>query len=176
MSIRFAILAGVSTEQQATPEKLSIPDQLTRCRERIAQSAGIETSGPYIMDGYSRTGYDSLEVAMQEIPPLAQAIQAAAADQYDVLIMDNFDRLGDLGFIVKTRFKKLRKQLYSVRQSGKLATPRDYDPYASETDDIAMYVEGIIQSYRINKIRRGWNIGVPERARKGLHPLRVPFG
>jgi hypothetical protein len=39
-----------------------------------------------------------------------------------------------------------------------------------------MYVEGIIQSYRINKIRRGWNIGVPERARKGLHPLSVPFG
>jgi DNA invertase Pin-like site-specific DNA recombinase len=176
MSIRFAILAGVSTDAQATPEKLSIPDQLTRCRERIAQSAGIETAGPFIMDGYSRTGYDSLEVAMQEIPPLAQAIQAATADQYDVLIMDNFDRLGDLGFIVKTRFKKLRKQLYSVRQSGKLVTPRDYDPYASETDDIAMYVEGIIQSYRINKIRRGWNIGVPERARKGLHPLSVPFG
>jgi DNA invertase Pin-like site-specific DNA recombinase len=176
MTIRFAILAGVSTDAQATPEKLSIPDQLTRCRERIAQSAGFETAGPYIMDGYSRTGYDSLEVAMQEIPPLAQAIHAAAADQYDVLIMDNFDRLGDLGFIVKTRFKKLRKQLYSIRQSGKLTDPAHYDPYASESDDVAMYVEGIIQSYRINKIRRGWNIGVPERARKGLHPLSIPFG
>lgn len=176
MSIKFAILAGVSTDAQATPEKLSIPDQLTRCRERITQSAGIETSGPYIMDGYSRTGYDSLEVAMREIPPLAQAIQDATADQYDVLIMDNFDRLGDLGFIVKTRFKKLCKQLHSTRQSGKLTDPALYDPYASESDDVAMYVEGIIQSYRINKIRRGWNIGVPERARKGLHPLSIPFG
>lgn len=176
MTVRFAILAGVSTDAQATPEKLSIPDQLKHCREKIAALNGIETTEPFIMDGYSRTGYDSLEVAMREIPPLAAAIHAAEADQYDVLLMDNFDRLGDLGFNVKTRFKKLRKQLYSARQSGKLADPSAYDPYANETDDIAMYVEGIIQSYRINKIRRGWNIGVPERARKGLHPLSVPFG
>lgn len=39
-----------------------------------------------------------------------------------------------------------------------------------------MHVEGIIQSYRINKIRRGYSIGVPNRARKGLHPLNIPFG
>lgn len=174
--IRFAILAGVSTDAQATPHKISIPDQVANCRAHISAHNGIETAGPYIMDGYTRTGYDSLEIAMREIPPLASAINAAHQDEYDILLMDNFDRLGDLGFIVKTRFKKLRKQLRSIRQSGKLIPPDQYDPYAAETDDIAMYVEGIIQTYRINKIRRGWNIGVPQRARSGLHPLTIPFG
>jgi hypothetical protein len=176
MTIRFAILAGVSTEGQAREDKLSIPDQIEKCRERIAQYEGFEAIGPFIMNGYSRSGYDSLDVAMSEIPPLGEAIHAAHDDQYDVLIMDNFDRLGDLGVIVKTRFKKLRKQLYSTRQSGKLILPDQYDPYASEDADIAMYVEGIIQSYRINKIRRGWNVGIPKRASDGLHPLCISYG
>ena len=174
--IRFAILAGVSTEIQAREEKQSIPNQIKVCRDRIRQHDGIETVEPYIMDGYTRTGYDSLEVAMQEIPPLGAAIRAAHDNQYDVLIMDNFDRLGDLGFIVKTRFKKLRKQLFSARQSGKLSDPAQYDPYASEETEMAMFAQQIIQTYRINKLRRGWNIGVPDRAESGLHPLSVPFG
>lgn len=175
MTIRYAILAGVSTEKQATPDKLSIPEQLKFVREKM-HGQGIETAGPYIMDGYSRSGYDSLEVAMQEIPPLHDAIQAATADQYDILVMDNFDRLGDLGFIVMTRFKKLRRQLYSVRQSARLVQPSEYDPYTSESDETQMHVEGIIQAYRINKLRRAWRTGVPERARKGLHPLTIPYG
>jgi len=174
--IRFAILAGVSTDAQATPEKNSIPDQIKYCRDRIAHEQGIETSGPFVMDGYSRTGYDSLDIACNEIPPLGEAIRSAGNDQYDILIMDNFDRLGDLGLIVKTRFKKIRKQLHSARQSGKITPPELYDPYNSEDADIDMYVEGIIQSYRINKMRRAWNVGVPGRARRGLHPLSLPFG
>jgi site-specific DNA recombinase len=176
MPIRFAILAGVSTDAQAREEKQSIPDQIKHCRARIESMEGVETAGPYIMDGYSRTGYDSLDLAMSEIPPLGEAVRSATNNQYDVLIMDNFDRLGDLGVIVKTRFKKIRKQLYSVRQSGKIADPATYDPYASEDADIAMYVEGIIQSYRINKLRRGWNVGIPARAAEGLHPLSIPYG
>jgi hypothetical protein len=176
MSIRFAILAGVSTEAQAHADKLSIPDQIEKCRAIIASNNGIEAIGPFVMDGYSRTGYDSLDIAMLEIPPLGEAIRAAMANQYDILLMDNFDRLGDLGFIVKTRFKKLRKQIISVRQSGKIIPPDQYDPYASEDMDMAMFAQGIIQTYRINKIRRGWNIGVPKRAEDGLHPLCTAYG
>lgn len=176
MTIRFAILAGVSTDAQAREEKLSIPDQVKFCRAKIAAHDGLETIEPFILDGYSRTGYDSLDVAMSEIPPLAEAIRAAQSDLYDVLIMDNFDRLGDLGLLVYTRFKKYKKQLYSARQSGKLASPADYDPYASEDSAIDMYVQGIIQTYRIHKIRRGWNVGVPQRASLGLHSLSISYG
>jgi len=171
--MRIAILAGVSTDAQVK-DKLSIPDQVKFCRAYIKANNATETAGPYIMDGYSRTGYDSLEVAMREIPPLGLAI--TETDKYDILLMDNFDRLGDLGFIVKTRFKKLRKQLHSARQSGKFIPPENYDPYSDDSGDISMHVEGIIQTYRINKMRRGWNIGIPERARSGLPALGVPYG
>jgi hypothetical protein len=176
MTIRFGIVAGVSSDAQAHEDKKSIPDQIDFCRQKLKTLDAVETVEPYILDGYSRTDYDSLEVAMADIPPLGKAIQDAMTDAYDVLVLDNFDRLGDLGLMVGARFRKLRKQLYSVRQSGSLSDPENYDPYSSESNDIDLYIGGIVQRYRINKIRRGWNIGVPERARKGLHPLSTAYG
>ncbi len=173
--IRFAILAGVSTEAQAHADKLSISDQVAFCRSIIAANKGTEVGGPYIMDGYSRSGYDSLDLAMQEIPPLGTAIRAAMANEYDILIMDNFDRLGDLAHIVNIRFKKLRKQLFSARQSGRVIPPDEYDPYTSEANDLAIHGQGMIQGYRINKIRRAYNVGVPGRAPKGLHSLSISY-
>lgn len=171
---RFAILAGVSTDAQAD-EKASIPDQIDTCRRVIHEWRGIETAC-HIMDGYSRTGYDSLADAMEDIPPLKQAIEGAEQNQYDVLILDNWDRLGDLGQLVHTRFRKYRKQIYSARQSGRVHDPATYDPYADESAGIDMHIQGIIQTYRINKMRRGWNVGVPMRIEKGLHPLSLPYG
>ncbi|HLE52682.1 MAG TPA: recombinase family protein [Anaerolineales bacterium] len=172
--IRFGILAGVSSDAQVE-DKESIPDQIRTCRHAIAQLAGVEIAC-YTMDGYSRTGYDSLADAMNDIPPLKEAIEAAQRDQYDVLILDNWDRLGDLGQLVHTRFKKYRKQIYSARQSGRLQDPESYDPYSDESAGIDMHIQGILQKYRVNKLRRGWQIGMPKRVEKGLTPLRVPFG
>lgn len=174
--IRFAIFAGVSTDAQAQENKQSIPDQVENCRRYIAANGGVEAVSPYIMDGYSRTGYDSLDEACRKIPPLAQAVKDAQDNKYDVLIMDHFDRLGDIGLLALVRFKRLRKQLFSVRQSGKLADPATYNPYEDESADMQMRMHGIIQVYRINKIRRAWETGVPDRAAAGLHPLTIPFG
>lgn len=173
--IRFAILAGVSSIVQANEEKQSIPDQVKTCRRVIQQYQGIE-AGCYVFDGFSRTGYDSLAEAMAAIPALKDAVRDAEEDCYDVLILDNWDRLGDLGLLLYTRFRKLKKQLHSARQSGALYDPATYDPYADESSSIGMHVEGIIQTYRLNKIRRGWNIGIPARVDRGLHPLSLAFG
>jgi hypothetical protein len=173
--IRFAILAGVSTDGQAAEEKTSIPSQIETCRRVIAQH-GVESAGPYILDGYTRSGYDSLADAMDDIPPLQAAIEAATANQYDILIVDNFDRFGDLAYMIGTRYKKLKKQIYSARQSGRVVSPGEYDPYADDAINIHMHVGGIIQGYRINKLRRGYSIGVPARIDAGLHSLQIPYG
>jgi recombinase len=172
--IKFGILAGVSSDAQVE-DKASIPDQIKTCRGVIQQFGGIEV-GCYVMDGYSRTGYDSLPEAMEEIPPLKEAIEAAEQDQYDVLILDNWDRLGDLAQLIYTRYRKYRKQIYSARQSGRLQDPETYDPYADESAGIDMHVQAILQQYRLNKIRRGWSIGIPNRIKKGLVPFRVAYG
>jgi len=173
--IRFAILAAVSTDEQAAADKTSIPSQIETCRKVITQY-GAETAGPYILDGYSRSGYDALSDAMENIPPLKSAIEDATANQYDILIVDNFDRFGDLAYMIGTRCKKLKKQIYSARQSGRVVPPAEYDPYADDSINIHMHVGGIIQGYRINKMRRGYNIGIPARLDAGLHTLQIPFG
>lgn len=171
---RFAILAGVSTDGQVQ-DKDSIPDQIKTCRRVIKEYNGEEVAC-YVMDGYSRTGYDGLSEAMSDIPPLKEAVEAAGQGAYNVLIMDHFDRLGDLGKMLHNRFKKYRKQLYSARESARLQDPGNYDPYNDESTDNLINAQGGKQAYRINKIRRGWNVGMPKRIQNGLTPLRIPFG
>jgi DNA invertase Pin-like site-specific DNA recombinase len=173
--IRFAIFAAVSTEAQAQEDKASLPAQVATCRKVVAQF-GVEACGPYLLDGFSRSGYDSLADAMTDIPPLRQAVEDAAKNKYDILIVDNFDRLGDLAYMISTRYKKLKKQIYSARQSGRVVSPAEYDPYSDDAMSIHMHVGGIIQNYRVNKIRRGYNIGIPQRVEQGLHGLQIPFG
>jgi DNA invertase Pin-like site-specific DNA recombinase len=174
---RVAILAGVSSDTQAEEDKQSIPDQIKVCRAFIARTPGAyESAGPFIMDGYSRTGYDSLELAIREIPPLAACIQAAEHDKYDVLLLDNFDRLGDLGRNVLVRFSKYKKQIYSVRQSGALYDPSTYDPSDNDSISMDMGIQQIIQAYRIHKMRRGWKVGMPGRVQQGLPTGNPPTG
>lgn len=175
MPIRYGILAGVSTDAQVGEDKGSLADQVSTCRRAIQQQGGQEV-GCWQMDGYSRSGYDSLDRAMSDIPPLAAAIRAAEGDEYDVLILDNYDRLGDLAPMVFTRLGKFRKQIHSARQGGRIHDPADYDPYDDDASSIGVFLSGLIQKYRINKIRRGWNIGIPARVERGLHPLSIPFG
>lgn len=174
---RFSIMAAVSSTPQAGEDRLSLPDQIKTARAAGVAQGGVETAGPFTLDGYSRTGYINLSDALTDIPPLKDAMDSAERDEYDVLIVDNIERFGDLAPMVYTLFGRYKKQIHSARQATPIHAPEDYEPSADESSNIMMHVEGIIQSYRIRKIRRGWNIGVPARASKGLHPLAsLPFG
>lgn len=173
---RFGVLAAVSSDPQAREDKFSLSDQVEFSRSAGLSQGGIEATGPFILDGYSRTGYVNLSDAVEDIPPLAEAVEAAEQNHYDVLIVDNIERLGDLAPMLYTLFSKHRKQIHSARQSGRIHDPKTYNPYDDESASIMIHVEGIIQKYRVNKIRRGWNIGVPARIDKGLHPLSLTYG
>jgi DNA invertase Pin-like site-specific DNA recombinase len=174
--MKFAIWAAVSTPEQAKKEKTSIEDQVQSARSFALRHGGVESCGPYILDGYSRTGYEGLAEAAADIPQLQQLLEDMSANKFDVLVMDNFDRLGDIAQMLRVRFKKHKKQLVSARQSGSIIPVGIYDPYKDESTDINMHVEGIIQTYRINKMRRAWNAGVPARIDRGLHPLSTTYG
>jgi len=172
---KFAIFAAVSSNAQATSDKTSLKDQVKTARAFGLRHGGTESAGPYVLS-YSRTGYESLTDAASDIPPLKGLLDDLSAGKFQVLVMDNFDRLGDVAPMLRTRFKKHKAQLVSARQSGGVVPAAEYDPYKDDTTDISIHVEGIIQSYRINKIRRGWNAGIPARIDKGLHPLSLPYG
>lgn len=170
---KIAILAGVSRDIQAGEDKASIPDQLKVCREFIHDTGGAEIDA-YIMDGYSRTGYDSLQDAMNDIPPLKRAIEDMMAGRYNILLLDNWDRLGDLGQLVHTRFRRYKKQLHSVRQSGRLQDPDTYNPALDESGVIDMSIQRIIQSYRVNKLQRGFQLGIAKRTDDGNYSTAYP--
>jgi DNA invertase Pin-like site-specific DNA recombinase len=173
--VKWAILAGVSSDKQAEEDKGSIDDQIATCRHAIQQLGGEEVAC-YIMDGYSRSGYDSLSDALEDIPPLKEAVEAAAENKYDILMLDNFDRLGDLGQLMHTRYKKYKKQLYSARQSGRFHDPATYDPYSDESSSIDMHIQGILQTYRINKLQRGLKLGITKRVETGRYSHAHPYG
>jgi DNA invertase Pin-like site-specific DNA recombinase len=173
---RFAILSGVSSDPQAREEKGSLDDQIKTARRAGEQQGGVETVGPFVLDGYSRSGYVNLSDALSDIPPLAEAIRAAIEDQYDVLIVDNVERMGDLAPMISTMMKKHRKQIHSARQPSRIYEPDEYDPRSDESADIMIHVEGIIQNYRRNKLLRGLRLGIEKRVENGRHSTTFPYG
>jgi len=175
-NFRFALYSAVSSPEQAKQDKTSLDDQLATARAFALRQGGEETAGPYILDGYSRTGYEGLAEAAGEIPQLNQLLNDLSANRFDALVMDNFDRLGDIAQMLRVRFKKNRKQIISARQSGAVVPVDLYDPYKDEATDINIHVEGILQAYRLNKLRRAYQHGVPARIERGLHPFVIPFG
>lgn len=173
---RYAILSAVSSEPQARKEKGSLDDQEKFTRASMDAQGGRETAGPYRLDGYSRYGYVDLSVALKDIPPLAEAIRDLEQNQYDVLAMDNIERLGDLAQMLFTSFAQKKKQIHSVRQSGRIHDPQTYNPNDDESTSIMMHVEGIVQKYRISKIQRGLKIGIKKAVEGGRYSVRYPYG
>lgn len=178
---KFRIFAGVSTDSQVkhkrtNEEKDSIPDQIKTARAYGLEEGGIEVGEPFVADGYSRSDYEDLSQALLDIPALNDAVQEAGKNNYDVLILDNFDRLGDLGRMLWIRFKRFNKQLKSARRSGRIKDPTTYKASSDEATEREIHESQGDQIYRIQKIRRGWNIGVPGRVERGLHPLSLTFG
>jgi hypothetical protein len=66
-SLRFANWCAVSTIEQMKPEKFSISDQLERTQAVPQQKGWVQTAGPFVVNGQSRTKYIQLDQAAAEI-------------------------------------------------------------------------------------------------------------
>jgi len=173
----YAVWAAVSTAEQATENHQSLKEQERRARAFGIAQGGIETSGPYILDGYSRTGYEGLSEAAAEIPPLKQALDDLDNNKYNVLICENFDRFGDIALMLSVRFKKQKAQLISTSQSGSITPAELYNPYRDNALSTNIGFQIAIQGYRINKLQSGWQDNIPARVDRGLLPTNnIPFG
>lgn len=173
---RFGVMAAVSSSDQASEDKGSLEDQEDFARKAGIAQGGVETAGPYVLDGYSRSGYVDLSKALKDIPPLAEAIENLEQNKYDVLIVDNLERLGNLAPMLFTLFGQKKKQIHSARQSGRIHPPEEYNPSADESANIMMHVEGLIQGYRINKLQRGLDVGIRKRIEQGKYSHSFPYG
>lgn len=174
-NFRFAVWAAVSTEEQVK-DKDSLANQVRDCRAYAERLGGVETCEPFIADGYSRSAYEGLSEAMEDIPPLKAAIAAAMRNEYDVLLVRYFDRLGSIAEMVFTRFKKLKKQLRSVQEATPILPPHLYDPLKDDSTMTQIKIASIYQEGRINRIISNQKENMPRRVREGLTPSRIPYG
>lgn len=171
--IRFAVWAAVSTIDQV--EGASLDNQIDKCKERGNQEGWYNTGLVYVADGYSRTGYVNLSDAETDIPPLGKMLSDMRAGLFDVLVVWNYDRLGDLIIMVATEFRNQKKQLFSLAQPTPVQA--NYNPYMDDSSFIMQALAPIWQKQRIADLRRKWEAGIPRRIKNGLHPGGpVPFG
>jgi hypothetical protein len=174
--MRFAIWAAVSKKEQAALDKVSLQEQETKCRLVAEQKGWTESAGAYIAPGASRSFYVNLSDAEADIPALRQMLEDARNNKFDVLVLYSYDRLGDLVDMVAHSLRFYGKQLYSITQPAEPQDPKHFDPYKDSSEAIMRDVARIWQRQRIDDLRRKWFIGMPDRVKKGLNPLRVPFG
>lgn len=174
MTFRFAIFAAVSREEQVIDHD-SLANQVRDGRAYAERFGGVETHDPFIADGYSRSFYEGLSEAMAEIPPLRDAMQAAEHNEYDILIVRYFERLGVVAYPVFLRLAKFRKQLRSVQESTPIVPPQIYDPAKDEATSMMIHMAGLKQDYRINRLINNLRENMPKRIREGLTPSRIPY-
>lgn len=176
MPIRFAIWTAVSTAAQADDDKSSLEEQEKKCRAVGKSKGWVESAGPYIVPGESRTRFVNLRDAENAIPALKQLIQAAHDGKYDVLMLWSYDRLRDLLDPVAKTLSSYDVQIYSVSQPVEPIVPEEFNPYVSDSESMMRGLSQIISRAQINDLRRKYKYGMPARIQAGLPKGKAPYG
>lgn len=172
--MRFSIWSAVSSEKQT--DNASLSEQETKCRLVGTSKTWVETSGPYIVPGESRTRWVNLRDAENEIPALNAMLEDAKAGRFDVLIMYDYNRLRDLLDAVAKTLASYSVQIFSVNQAVEPLAPEEFNPYASDSESMMRGLSQIISRWQISDLKRKYVYGVRARVRKGLHSIRLPYG
>lgn len=174
--MNYAIWTAVSTAAQAEDEKESLPEQERKCRAVGSSRGWLETSGPYVVPGESRTRWVNLRDAEDSIPPLRTMLEDAKAGLFHVLILYDYSRLRDLLDPVAKTLASYGVQLYSVNQPTEPLPPEDFNPYASDSESMLRGMSQIISRWQIADLRRKYRFGVRGRVESGLPSLKIPYG
>ncbi len=176
-TIRFAIWAAVSTEAQAAEDKVSLHEQETRCRAAALAKGWVETAGPYIVPGESRTRWVNLSDAEQAIPQLRAMLNDAQARRFDILVLYDYNRLRDLLDPVARALAFYGVQIYSISQPVEPQPPETFNPYTADSAWMMQGLAQIISRAQIADLRRKYAYAMPRRVTdKGIPASAIPFG
>jgi DNA invertase Pin-like site-specific DNA recombinase len=131
--LRYAIWAAVSTKVQAGSDRVSIPEQIERCRNEGQAREWNETSGPFVVSGNSRTKYVNIFTVEWDMPALREMLDAAQAREFDVILIYDLNRFRDLLDPIYRTLGGYRIQLYSLSQPVEPCEPAKYKWYRSDT-------------------------------------------
>lgn len=174
---RFAIWAAVSRPSQAGPDKFSLSDQETVSRACGLAKGWLETAGPFIVPGESRTRWVNLRDAEAEIPALAEMLNAAERREFEILILFDFNRLRDLLEPVSKTLAAYGAQIYSVTQPVEPIPPAQFSPHSSDASNMMQGLAQIISRAQINDLGRKYRQNMPARvSNKGIPAISIPYG
>jgi hypothetical protein len=175
--IRFAIWAAVSTEAQASADKISLHDQEARCRATATAKGWQESAGPFVVPGESRTRFINLRDAEAEIPELRALLDAAQHGRYDVLVLYDYNRLRELIDPVARTLAAYHLQIYSITQPIEPQPPETFNQYRADSAWMMQGLSQIVSRSQISDLRRKYETGMPARVRdRGLPAISIPFG
>jgi len=115
MTIRYAIWAAFSKKRQAAKDKASLPEQIRRSRALDKSRGWIESAGPFLVPGESRTQYIDITIAERSIPALKDMLDSAERGEFDVIICHDLTRFRNLGRQIADVLADSRVQIYSLR-------------------------------------------------------------
>jgi DNA invertase Pin-like site-specific DNA recombinase len=174
--LRYAIWAAVSTEAQAANDKASLPEQETSCRQLASSRGWIETAGPFIVPGESRTRWVNLRDAEAAMPALHEMLNSAQAGLFDVLVMYNYNRLRDLLESVAKTLAYYRIQIYAITQPVEPSAPDQFRHYTSDASSMMQGLAHIISQSQISDLARKHAYAMPRRINRGLQSAKIPYG
>lgn len=168
--------AAVSSKQQATEDKASIPDQLERERA-VCEARGWRVLKELPVKGQSRE-YTSLDAAMRDIPELAELFDLARERKFNLLVCYDFNRFRSLQTAVVMTLAAYGVQVYSCCQPADPTPPSQFVYYNSDTSVILTTIGTLLSRTQLNSLRRGYAAGMPDRVDKhGLSFNNVlPYG
>jgi site-specific DNA recombinase len=171
-TVRAVSYRRVSTESQAEEDKVSL-DQQRAMAEREAEARGWKLAADYVDAGISGEKYE-------ERPALQELLRDARARRFDVVIVQNGDRLA--------RKWNVYAQVVEVLENEcnipilDLANPLPVDPLNFEPgrDEIRLFSHGLrsmLASADQRQRTRRLKSAIEERARRGHYlPSTPPFG
>jgi DNA invertase Pin-like site-specific DNA recombinase len=156
-------------------EKASLEEQYKNALA-YGQRMGGQFLEEFRLEGYSRTDYFDLSLAFQEIPRFGELGEYISKLKTDVILVESYDRLGDLAFAFYLFLKPYRVQFRSVQQALPIEDPATYNPRRDDSTVSMIANSMTINNYRINKIVRAFQVGIPQRARQGKFGNTFPYG
>lgn len=162
MTVRAALLARVSTEQQAQADRHSLPSQLAD------MTAWAEREGWEIVETYRIPGESAYRFYLEERPQFAQAIRDALAGKFEVLIVNDV-----------TRFARTQAVLHSTLRDLKRAGVRVMvltGEWDATDDPMLAGIYGAVAEAQSRQAGEKIRRAMRRRFEQGLPTGDIPFG
>ena len=173
--MRAIIWAAVSTPEQATEEKDSIPSQIADA-ERLIRERNWTHTETLVVPGESRSRHIEFSKAAQDIQTYARLKELIDAKSFDILIVRARDRLARLDCLcaqIEQMLRDIGAQVYSMS----FPTPIVEDIRGDRSSLITAAIERAMGQSELVELRRRHDSGMRSRiTKRGLHPSHPPYG